>query len=210
MGASVDPKTQVLKARAREPEKKGCFGKILAFIFLMAMAGGGGYWYLMGMGNPLDLVSEKVLSKVETVKGSEVTIYFADPQWTRLIPEKAAMANEPDKGKKIARLVELLARGPSGDAGPVLPKGAKARQVYLGRDGVAIIDLDAGFEELRGQGVAAELLTVFAIVHTVTENVEGISSVRLIAGGQEVETLAGNVSINEPLRPRPDLVGVAR
>lgn len=210
MGVSVDPKTQVLKARAREPEKSGCLGKILVFLFLLALAGGGGYWYLFGLGNPVELFNDKVLSKAETVRGSEVTLYFADPQWTRLIPEKAAMANEPDKGKRIARLVELLARGPSGDAGPVLPRGAKARQVYLGRDGVAIIDLDAGLDELKGQGVAAELLTVFAIVHTVAENVEGITSVRLIAGGRELETLAGNVSINEPLRPRPDLVGAAR
>lgn len=210
MGANVDPKTQVLKARAREPEKKGCLGKVLLFLFLLACASGAGYWYFYAAPGSMEMLTDKMLSRVDPVKGSEVTLYFADPQWTRLVPEKATMANEPDKGRKITRLVELLARGPTGEAGPVLPRTAKARQVFLGRDGLAIIDLDAGFEELRGQGVAAELLTVFAIVHTVTQNVDGISSVRLLAGGREIETLAGNVSINEPLRPRPDLVGVGR
>lgn len=208
--ASVDPKTQVLKARTRETESRGWFGRFLVVLVFVAAVAGGGYWYFFAAPGSMERLTDKVLSTVDTSKNNAVTLYFADPQWTKLVPEGATMANEPDKGKKIARLVELLARGPAGDAGPVLPRTARVRQVFLGANGLAIVDLEPGFEELGRQGAGAELLTVFSLVQTITENVEGVASVRLLIGGRDVETLAGNVSIIEPLRPRPELAGAVK
>lgn len=210
MAGAADPKQQVLKARTREIPRRPWKAKVFLVLFLLAVGGGAGYWYFFEAPEGMLRFTEKVLQKVDAVSGSAVTLYFADPQWTMLVAEKATMANEPDKGKKIAKLIELLARGPSGDAGPVLPRSAKARQVYLGAGGQAIIDIEPGLDELKGQGAGAELLSVFSIVHTVTENVEGITSVRLIVGGREVETLAGSVGLNEPLRPRADIAQASK
>jgi len=207
MAGGTDPKAQVLKARGREEKKSSWLGKTFLVLVVLAGLGGAGYWYLYVSPDSMLRLTEKVLSTVDAASGNSVNLYFADVQWTKLVPEKVSMANEPDKGKKITRLVELLARGPSGEAGAVLPRSARVRQVYLGAGGLVIVDLDPGLDELKGQGPGAEMLSVFAIVHTVTENVEGVRSVRLLVGGKEVETLAGNVSINEPLRPRMELLG---
>jgi len=209
--SSTDEKAKVLKARRREEGSGGgCLGKILFVLLLLAALGAGGYYLWQSNPGTVANLTERVLSTVDSKNAKEVRLYFADPQWTRLVVQKVTVPLDPDKALRITKLVELLARGPSGDAGPVLPRSAKVRQAYLGPNGLAVLDLEPNPEELGAGGTAAELLTVFALVHTITDNVEGIRNVRLLVGGKEVETLAGQVSIIEPLGPRPDLLGRAK
>jgi spore germination protein GerM len=98
-------------------------------------------------------------------------------------------------------LVEALAAGPRGDGAPVLPKDTRLRGAYVGKDGLALLDLEPWPEGTELGGASGELLAVFALVQTITQNVPGIRSVQLLVGGEERETLAGHVKISEPLRP---------
>jgi hypothetical protein len=50
-------------------------------------------------------------------------------------------------------------------------------------------------------GSADELLTVYAIVDSLTANVPQIRRVGLLVGGRERDTLAGHVDIRRPLPP---------
>lgn len=210
--ASEDSKSKILKARRREEESKSRLAPLFFFFLFLVLLAAGGYYAFMFVGAPdaVEKFKESVFPVAQEKNSREVNLYFADSQLTRLVAQKATVPGDTDKTVRIAKLIGLLARGPIGNAGPVLPKGIKVRQVYLGPNQTAIIDFEPGFEELKSAGAAAELLTVFAIVQTITENVEGIKAVRLLVGGKSQDTLAGNVLISEPLVPRPDLASSQR
>jgi hypothetical protein len=123
----------------------------------------------------------------------------------RLVTETRRFKVGGDATEMIGALVEALAEGPRGDGAPVLPKGARLRGAYLGREGLAVIDFEPELEAFSPGGAAGELLTVFALVHTISENVPGIRSVQILVGGRERETLAGHVKISEPLGRHPQL-----
>ncbi len=133
----------------------------------------------------------------------EVTLYFADPRWTRLVGERRAVQEQGGTPDTLRALVAALADGPRGEGVAVLPAEARLQGAYLGKDGLAVIDFEPGVSEFYPGGVSGEILTVFAVVHTLVENVPEIRSVQILVGGKEQETLAGHVKISEPLVPDP-------
>lgn len=136
--------------------------------------------------------------------GQEATLYFADPRWTRLVPEVRRLPGGLDAVQLLDALVEALAQGPRQEgAAPVLPRGTRLRGAYLGAEGLAVVDIEPPLGEFSPGGASGELLTVFALVHTLSENVPGIRSVQILVGGEERQTLAGHVKISEPLTPDP-------
>lgn len=140
--------------------------------------------------------------------GRDVTLYFADPRWTQLVPEVRRLPAGLDAVQVLGALVEALSEGPREEAGaPVLPRGARLRGAYLGADGLAVIDFEPGLADYAPGGASGELLTVYALVHTLAENVPGVRSVQVLVGGEERETLAGHVKISEPLAPDPQWLG---
>lgn len=210
--SSEDTKSKVLKARRREEGSRSRVLPVILILLFVGLLGAGGYYVFTFVrnGEAVEKLKEKVFSTAQEKNTREVNLYFADSQLTRLVAQKATVPGDTDKTVRIEKLIGLLSRGPEGNAGPVLPKGIKVRQVYLGANGIAIIDFEPDFEELKSSGAGAELLTVFALVQTITENVEGIKAVRLLVGGKSQDTLAGNVSISDPLVPRADLTGSQR
>lgn len=211
MAASGDEKAKILNKRRREESgSSGCLLVAVALVFILG-AGAGAYYFFpklpFNLRSMTDQITERVMTTVDSKNSREVTLFFADPQWTRLTVVKETMGFEPDKAKRIAKLVELLARGPSGQFGAVLPRATRVKQVFFAPNGVVVVDFEPGFEELKNVGAASEMLTVFALVHTIAENVEGVNAVRILVGGKEQETLAGQVSIIDPVAPRNDLLG---
>ncbi|MFY9424084.1 MAG: GerMN domain-containing protein, partial [Bacillota bacterium] len=70
-------------------------------------------------------------------------------------------------------------------------------------DGVAYVDFS---REMLDQSVGSpvESAVVEAIVRTVTE-VEGVSAVQILVGGETIPSLAGHVDLSRPIRlARPD------
>ncbi len=138
-----------------------------------------------------------------------VTLYFAHPRWTRLVAESREIPAGLNTVERIQRLVAELARGPSAEgAVAVLPRSARLRGAYLGRDGLVFLDFEGqSLEGFDPGGASGELLTVFALVHTVVENAPGIRRVQILVDGEEKETLAGHVAVGGPLEPQPELMG---
>ncbi len=192
----------------RRARRSGRGWPLLLVAFVLAASAAGFWWWRSG-GSVSEVARRIGVPEVLRPRGWAVTLYFADPRWTRLVPETRTL-RQPAEGSvaAIEALVKALADGPRDGAAPVLPAGARLRAAYLGTDGVAVLDFDpgglAGFEP---GGVAGELLTVFAVVHTVAENVDGITAVQILVGGEARETLSGHVKISEPLGPNADLLG---
>ena len=49
-------------------------------------------------------------------------------------------------------------------------------------------------------GSLDEILTVYAIVDALTDNLPAITAVQILIDGEEVDTLAGHVDLRRPLR----------
>jgi germination protein M len=107
-------------------------------------------------------------------------------------------------GPARAALAELI-RGevPRGCERP-LPLGTTVRSIRVA-DGVAIVDFS---EELitgfRG-GSDNEGVTVYSIVNTLT-SLPGVKKVRLLVGGEKVNTVGGHLDVSVPLAYERELV----
>ncbi len=193
--------------RRRKPRRAG--RRTALVLVLLALAGLGAAAVLWWQGRlPGGFPPSLELPGVGPSR-QEVTLYFAHPRWTRLVAEPREIPAGLNTVERIQRLVQELARGPSGaGAAPVLPRSARLRGAYLGRDGLVFLDFDG--ESLEGfdpGGASGELLTVFALVHTVVENTPGIRRVQILVDGEEKDTLAGHVAVGGPLEPQPELTG---
>jgi hypothetical protein len=193
-------------AKKRARSSGGCLGRLVLLAVLVALIGGG-YWFYQRGEIDFEEVAQKIKGAVTSAEEPNVTLYFAHPQWTKLIGEKRTVKPEADVVEQVGKLVRLLIAGPNSDnAEPVLPEGTEIRKIYMGPGGLLMIDFEPTLDELRSYGAGGELLSVFALIHTICENVEEVNSVQILVGGEVRATLAGHVRITEPLKPRPDLI----
>lgn len=193
-------KRRAARRRARTRRRTGAWLWFLCVVALLTM---GGFFAVQ-----LGLVGRDAAKRVQlpilrSSASREVNLYFADPRWSRLLPEVRRIPASQDAAETIQALVAALAEGPTGEAAPVLPQGTSLRGAYLGADGLAVVDFDRAIDSFRPGGASGEILSVFALVHTIVENLPEIRSVQILVGGKERETLAGHVKISEPLVPDP-------
>lgn len=101
-----------------------------------------------------------------------------------------------DRGVQI--LAALLAGPQTPGALPAFPEGTTLRQLWVEDDGNAFVDFSPELASHAGAGSADELLTVYAIVDSLTQNVSEIRRVGILVAGSERDTL-GHVDIRRPL-----------
>lgn len=137
----------------------------------------------------------------------EVVLFFPAEDGSVLLPEKREIVKTAEPGTLAKQVVAELIAGPQ-EAGHVraLPEGTVLRQVYLTPDGTAFTDFGPELRTGLGGGSAAEMMAVYAIVHSLAGNIEGVKRVAILIGGQPVETLNGHLDLTRPLPPRRDLV----
>ena len=88
----------------------------------------------------------------------------------------------------------------------VVPQGATLRSFYISERGEAFVDLGPEIVAAHPGGTTAEQLTVYAIVNAVTANLPAVTTVQLLVGGKEVDTLAGHVDVRRSLRRNDSIV----
>jgi spore germination protein GerM len=121
-----------------------------------------------------------------------------------VVPELRLIDTDSEAAPVISALLSEMAKGPTGQSPlyPVLPPGTRLLGVEI-IDGVAYVDFS---REMLDQSVGSpvESAVVEAIVRTVTE-VEGVSAVQILVGGETIPSLAGHVDLSRPIRlARPD------
>jgi spore germination protein GerM len=71
--------------------------------------------------------------------------------------------------------------------------------VFVTDQGDAYVDLSREITANHPGGTLSEILTVYAVVNSLTANLPAIRSVQLLVEGKEVATLAGHVDLRRPL-----------
>jgi spore germination protein GerM len=97
------------------------------------------------------------------------------------------------------QIVRALLQPPPAPYVAVIPAGTTLKAFYLTSGGDAFVDLSADVTSKHPGGTAAELLTVYAIVNTITTNLQGVQRVQLLVDGQEADSVAGHVDVRRPL-----------
>jgi hypothetical protein len=128
-----------------------------------------------------------------------VHLYFAD-ETDQYLKVEDRVVSHPDSPCLFAQiLLNALFEGSNTNLNPVLPKGEFLRAVYIENDSqTAYIDLKQTIISHFPGGVTQELLTIYAIVNTLTLNMREVKQVKIVIGGQEANTLNGHLDIRYP------------
>ncbi len=106
----------------------------------------------------------------------------------------AALPEEPEAhARELLRL--LIGRYGQKPSPHAVGEGSDVRSVFLLKNGLAVVDLNAAFAETHRSGIEAETFTILSLVETLKENVPAITQVKFLVDGKERETLAGHADL---------------
>lgn len=88
----------------------------------------------------------------------------------------------------------------------LIPPGTMLRGFYITDRGDAFVDLTPEVSTMHPGGSTGELLTVYAIVNTLTANLSSVERVQILIDGKQVDTLAGHVDLRRPFERDTSLV----
>ncbi len=128
-------------------------------------------------------------------------------------PGKDSLSYEARKIRKTSmlqlaeKIVEGLISGPElPGLISCLPKGTKLRGVFFDK-GTFIVDLSKEFKQNQIGGAVEEILSVYAIVNSITE-LDPKSKVKILINGNEVKTAGEHVDLSQPLTRLEEIISM--
>lgn len=182
---------------------------LIVVIILSALALGGFFiWMRPGLpvlSQPGSVRHEIVQPRtIRTDEPLRVMMYY--PAAAELAAEPAGVSRQPDTQSQARETVSALLSSQRAGIAPVL-KGLRLNALYLDSSGAAYVDLSAAGPGGDGKGSAwDEILAVYAVVNTLTQNFEDIKQVHFLVDGREAQTLAGHISLSPFFSRRMELV----
>ena len=132
---------------------------------------------------------------------ASVKLYFPSAVADTLAVETREIIDTKRPAERAAQIVTALIDGPQTDrALPAFPEGTTLRRLWVEQDGNAYADFSEELASGAAGGSADEILTVYAIVDSLTANVPEIRRVGILVAGRERETL-GHLDLRRPLLP---------
>jgi spore germination protein GerM len=135
-----------------------------------------------------------------------VTLYFSDPEGEYLIGEKREILKARRVEEEMREMVVELTKGPRGKLVPTLPARTKLLGIELGENGLAKIDFSKALAKDHPGGSTAEMMTVYSVVNSLTLNYPQIRKVQILVEGKKIETIAGHLSLGQPISSKTDLI----
>lgn len=131
----------------------------------------------------------------EKTEKMTVTLYFATQDASALVAEKREVAKNSHPARTA---IEELINGPRNPAlEKVVPGSTKLKEIQI-KNHVAYVDFSQALVKEHSGGSAGEILTVSAIINTLTEYSD-IKRVQFMVEGKKLETLTGHLDLSEPL-----------
>jgi spore germination protein GerM len=139
-------------------------------------------------------------------KKKEVLLYFSDSEGEYLIGEKRKILKKRDVKEEAKEMINELINGPDGKLVPTLPPRTKLLNLRINEAGLARVNFSQALSKDHPRGSTAEMMTVYSIVNSLTLNFPQIKRVQILIDGKPVETIAGHLSLRQPIFPKPDLI----
>jgi spore germination protein GerM len=144
-------------------------------------------------------VSTELAAPATGVRHITATLFYAGSDGQTLVPvqqEVVLAEGIVPQGREIVLAQLLRPRSPYIS---VIPEGTRLRAFYVTDRGDAFVDLSPEVTARHPGGSTAELLTVYALVNSVTANLPTVRRVQILVDGQEADTLAGHIDLRSPL-----------
>jgi spore germination protein GerM len=132
------------------------------------------------------------------------TLFYVAEDGSRLVGTDREVAYAEGPVDQARRLMEALVAPIDQTAIgksllQAIPADTKLRTLFITDTGDAYVDFSPELSSKHPGGSLSELLTVYAIVDTLTVNLPAIVRVQILVDGKEVDTLAGHVDLRRPL-----------
>jgi spore germination protein GerM len=131
-----------------------------------------------------------------------VLLFFAEggvePRWRE---ELRVVQLEDDPVDRIARALQELLRGPERGLGRAFPPGMELQHVFLEeREGLLTLDFSpVSANILTRAGSQEERIALSALRRCLRANFPAVRRLRILVGGETVESLGGHLNISRPL-----------
>lgn len=146
----------------------------------------------IGFMNASDIVLD---AHGETAVTKYVKLYFSSPDGLNLVPETREIVIS-DKETAEQLVVKELLKGPSNDkTTKTIPVEAKILSVET-KEGICLVNFSQEFITKHSGGAAAEALTIYSVVNSLTE-LDGVDKVQFLIEGQKNESFI-HMIFNEP------------
>ena len=187
----------------RKRKRRGGKGKILFFLILVGAAAS--IFFLLRQ-EIFHLAGPWLEKKGVLREKREVTLYFSDPESEYLTGEKRAILKRPDIEEEAEEMIEELIKGPKRKLISTLPPQTKLLSFQLDERGIAKPNFNKILSKSHPGGSSAEMMTVYSVVNSLTFNFPEIKGVQFLVEGKEIETIAGHLSLRQPISSKPDLI----
>jgi spore germination protein GerM len=189
--------------RKKKSHKKGRIGKILFYLILIGI--GGSFFFLFRQ-EIFDSIKPWFEKRGILREKKGILLYFSDGEGEYLIGEKREILKRDEVEEEAEETVGELIKGPKGKLIPTLPPQTKLLGVEVVEDGVAKVNFNKTLSKDHPGGSSAEMMTLYSVVNSLTLNFPQIKRVQILIEGKEVETIAGHLSLRQPVPPKPDLI----
>ncbi len=192
-----------MKRRRSRPKKRGGGRKVSIFLIVVCIVALGAFIFHREISNVLKpwLKTKGVLQEKK-----RVVLYFSDPGSEYLVGEKREIANRGDVEDEAEELISELTKGPKGKLIPTLPPRTKLLDLQLDERGIARVNFSEDLSKGHPGGSSAEMMTIYSIVNSLTLNFPEIKRVRILVDGKGIETIAGHISLGQPIGSNPGLI----
>jgi len=193
------------KRKKRKPKKAGK-GKILFPLILIGI----GLLVLSLFHREIFNAFKPKAEKKRTVEDKKVvTLYFSDPEAEYLMGEKREILKRREAREEAEETINELIKGPKGKLIPTLPSRTKLLSLQLDERGLAKLNFNKALSKDHPGGSSAEIMTLYSIVNSLAFNFPEIKRVQILIQGEAGGTIAGHLSLEQPVSPNLDLVSKA-
>jgi len=189
--------------RKKKSHKKNRIGKILFFLILIGILV---TLFFLFRQEIFDSVKPWFEKRGILREKRGILLYFSDGESEYLIGEKREILKRDEVEEEAKDAINELIKGPKGKVIPTLPPQTKLLGLELGEDGVAKVNFNKALSKDHPGGSSAEMMTLYSIVNSLTLNFSQIKRVQILIEGKAVETIAGHLSLRQPVLPKPDLI----
>jgi len=195
------------KKGKKKTRKKSGTGKYLVFLIIVGVGLFLAYHFreeIMDFLKPLSM--KKPEKKVAVKETKVVTLFFSEEEGEYLVEEKREILKTGRFEEEAKETVVELIKGPKGRLIPALPPHTRLLTLRMDQNGVAKVNFDQTLSKEHPGGSSAEMLTLYSIVNSLTLNFPQIKRVQILIDGKEAESIAGHISLKQPVSFNPSIV----
>jgi hypothetical protein len=178
-------------------------GLVVALIVTFVLLSGTAYYFFSFRGElfstvlrqPTQVAQVMVNKATDSALGGIVVATLFLPIDEEIRPNEIKIATNAVQTAMIDTLVSEFCR--------LLPehlKDIKLNSSYKDRDGVVYLDFNSELKAKASLSAAQEFALLGALYQSVTKNIQGITDIRVLVDGKEVDTLSGHFFILRGLK----------